>query len=311
MRREVKLALALAAFSGLVAAVGVTGWMSSQREWYKRQSKPVAQAIELTTVVVAKEQLEFGVTVTADKLEEIKWPAENVPKGSYRTVKALFDQQDDRVVLETMQASEPILTGKVTGPGQRASLSAMLGPGMHAVSIRVSDVSGVGGFVLPGDRVDIFVTRTPKGTVDKKGVEQEAYTDLLLQNMRVLAADQSADIKQATPKLVRTVTIEASLTDAQKITLASTLGDLSLILRENGSLAAVGPMARITAADLSGDSGDNSRTGILVPTNAVADAQQPVPSQPNGGDRRALAKINVVRAAVPTEYSVDRAGTEN
>ena len=78
-----------------------------------------------------------------------------------------------------------MLALKVTGAGQRATLSALVGPGMKAVTIRVNDVEGVGGFVLPGDRVDVALTRQ----IDKTS----ATTEVVLQSANVLAIDQSAD----------------------------------------------------------------------------------------------------------------------
>src|SRR5690606_23557009 len=90
----------------------------------------------------------------------------------------------NRVVLAPIEPNEPVLAAKLTGPGQRATLSALLQPGMKAVTVRVNDVEGVAGFILPGDRVDVLLTRRS----DKSG-----STDVVLQNAPVLAIDQLAD----------------------------------------------------------------------------------------------------------------------
>jgi len=86
MRREYILALGLASMSGIMAVIGVNDWMSSEYARIMQQQKPAEPAIEMTTVVVAKEDLAFGAVVTKDKLQEAEWPAKNVPTGSFRKV---------------------------------------------------------------------------------------------------------------------------------------------------------------------------------------------------------------------------------
>jgi pilus assembly protein CpaB len=135
-------------------------------------------------------------------------------------------------VLSPIEPNEPVLSWKITGPGERATLSAVVDEGMRAMSISISDVHGVTGFVLPGDRVDFMLTR-------------DGYTDILLQNIRILAIDQRAD----QPTSGRTATVEVNTIDAQKLTLAQTAGTLSLALRAAGSVEAAAPR-RITMSDL-------------------------------------------------------------
>jgi pilus assembly protein CpaB len=112
---------------------------------------------------------------------------------------------------------------------------------MRAVGIRVNDVVGVGGFVLPGDRVDVLFTRT--------GSNEMPATDVLIQNTRVLAVDQIADEKNTEPTVAKVVTIEVNAVDAQKIALAQTLGALTLSLRSAGSLDQA-PARRIVSQEL-------------------------------------------------------------
>ncbi|RVA24273.1 Flp pilus assembly protein CpaB, partial [Mesorhizobium sp. M7D.F.Ca.US.004.03.1.1] len=136
---------------------------------------------------------------------------------------------------------------KITGPGQRATLSAVRGEGMKAVSIRVNDVLGVAGFVFPGDRVDVLLTRTERGDGDDK-----SFVDVLLQSMKVLAVDQVADVSKDSPTVVKSVTLEASTKDAQKLTLAAGAGQLSLALRQ--AAASKGETTeRVTLSDLTGE----------------------------------------------------------
>src|SRR5262249_15759629 len=118
---------------------------------------------------------------------------------------------------------------KITGPDQRATLSALVKPGMKAVTIRVNDVEGVGGFVLPGDHVDIVLTRQ----VEKGNPTRQ----VVLQNTRVLAVDQTADERAAKATVAKSVTLEVDTVDAQKLWLASSVGSLSLLLRKAGETA--------------------------------------------------------------------------
>ena len=111
------------------------------------------------------------------------WPDNALPAGAFGKIADLTSGK--RVVLMPIDINEAILASKITGPGQRATLSAMLSDGMKAVTIRVNDVEGVAGFVLPGDRVDVVLTRA--------GEKNNAVNDVVLQNVRVLAVDQFAD----------------------------------------------------------------------------------------------------------------------
>ena len=136
----------------------------------------------MQTIVVAKQPLRFGTELTAAVLKEVPWPEASMPTGAFHKISDVL-HGGRRVVLTAIEPNEPVLSLKITGPGQRATLSALVKPGMKAVTIRVNDVEGVGGFVLPGDRVDVVLTRQ----IDKGS----ASTEVVLQNARVLAVDQS------------------------------------------------------------------------------------------------------------------------
>ena len=162
-----------------------------------------------------------------------------MPTGAFAKISDLMSA-GRRVVLTAIEANEPILSSKITGPGQRATLSAMIADGMRAVTIRVNDVDGVAGFVLPGDRVDVALTRQ----ADKNNTN-----DVVLQNVKVLAIDQIADERTDKPSIARAVTLEVNSTDAQKLALASTVGTLSLMLRRAGEAKAA-DTRRVTLGDL-------------------------------------------------------------
>jgi pilus assembly protein CpaB len=210
---------------GLIAVFLAQAWLNSQAEMRARSLDAQKKPIATQTIVVAAKSLRYGNELTAQSLREIAWPQEMRPAGSFATIAEVLGE-GKRVVLTAIEPNEPVLAVKITGPGQRATLSALVRPGMKAVTIRVNDVDGVGGFVLPGDHVDVSLTRQ----IDK----ENASTQVVLQNVRVLAIDQVADERQANPAVAKSVTLEVDTTGAQKLGLAGTIGTLSLMLRKAG-----------------------------------------------------------------------------
>jgi pilus assembly protein CpaB len=214
--------MASAAVFGLLAVFVAQAWLNHQAELRMKsldgQRKPVATR----TIVVAAKPLRFGNPLVPQSLREVAWPDGAIPAGTFASTAELL-AQGKRIVLSSFEPNEPILASKITGPGQKASLSAVIQDGMKAVTIRVNDVDGVAGFVLPGDHVDILMTRQ----ADKAA----SSTDVVLQNVRVLAIDQLADDASDKPLVVRAVTLEVDTGAAQRISLAASIGALSLALR--------------------------------------------------------------------------------
>ncbi|PVE25663.1 Flp pilus assembly protein CpaB [Microvirga sp. KLBC 81] len=243
------------------------------------------------TAVVAAQPLAFGTPLTPDNVREISWPSENIPDGAFRTVEE-FLKDGRRVALASFQKDEPILSQKVTGPNQRATLSTLIEEGKRAVSVRVDEVRGVAGFILPGDRVDVILTRGENSQSSDK-----ASADVLIQNTKVLAIDQIIDEKQEKPTIAKAVTLELDMQQAQKVVLAQGIGRLSLVLRQAGEAEAA-PARRVLASELSaGEIIEASRKEAekveekKVPLRAVALVPQPL--------------VNVIRNAVKREqYTV-------
>lgn len=199
---------------GLLAVFIAQVWLNNQASLRAKNVEP-AKAIASQTVVVAKQPLRFGTELTATMLQEVPWPSDALPNGAFAKIHDIM-AGGRRVVLSAIEANEPVLSLKITGPGQRATLSALVKPGMKAVTIRVNDVEGVGGFVLPGDRVDVVLTRQ----TDK----EKASTEVVLQNVRVLAIDQMADTSADKPTVAKAVTVEVSTDQAQRVWLRHTRG---------------------------------------------------------------------------------------
>ncbi|TGS42811.1 Flp pilus assembly protein CpaB [bacterium M00.F.Ca.ET.141.01.1.1] len=263
MRANTLIMIVLAGVFGVLAVVLANIWLASQRNAMARTDD-----VPHDTVVVAAIPLKFGDTLTEDKLREIAWPAGAVPAGAFKTTKEMLAGEGVKQALQAIGTNEPVLATKITGPGQRATLSAVLGEGMKAVSIRVNDVLGVAGFVFPGDRVDILLTRTVRGD---DGADK-SFVDVLLQSMKVLAIDQVADVSKDSPTVVKSVTLEVSTKDAQKLTLAAGAGQLSLALRQ--AAASKGEATeRVTLSDLTGEMPEDvAKRQAELEKKAAADA---------------------------------------
>jgi pilus assembly protein CpaB len=284
MKLNTIVMLGLAVAFGILAVFLTNVWIGGQQKTVAAAAAPDVVAQDF--VVVAAVPLRFGDRLTADNLREIPWPAASLPPGAFKSRKVLLDSQEGmRQVLTAIEPNEPILDWKITGPGQRATLSAVLDPGMKAVSIRVNDVLGVAGFVLPGDRVDILLTRT-------KQSDGNPYVDVLLQNVKVLAIDQTADDRSEEAEVVKAVTLEVATVDAQKLTLAAGVGQLSLALREAASNE--GEITqRVTIGDLAAGLPPVETTGAI----AAAPAPAAVPRNFN-------AQVTVTRGLERTVYDV-------
>ena len=262
---------------GLLAVFIAQAWLNNQASMQAKNMEANKKPVAMQTVVVAKEPLRFGTELTAATLKEVPWPADALPSGAYSKISDVL-HGGRRVVLTAIEKDEPVLPLKITGPGERATLSALVHKGMKAVTIRVNDVEGVGGFVLPGDRVDVVLTRQ----IDKGS----ASTEVVLQNARVLAVDQIADERAAKATVAKSVTLEVSTVEAQKVWLAASVGNLSLLLRKAGETAE-SRTRMITLKDLSGNepvNNDKNATATVVVTRAAAKQEYTVPVEGSRGD---------------------------
>jgi pilus assembly protein CpaB len=270
LRKNTIIMVGIAVVFGLLAVFVAQGWLNYQAELSRKTVAPKPQAVATRTIVVAAGPLRFGAHVMPENLREVAWPDDAIPAGTFATIAELT--QGKRIVLASIERNEPILRTKITGPGQKATLSAVIQDGMRAVTVRVNDVEGVAGFVLPGDHVDVLLTRQAERTT--------GTNDVVIQNTRVLAVDQLADDAADRPTVVRAVTLEVDTIGAQKIALAASLGNLSLMLRRAGEQHQ-DVTRRITTSDL-------TQTEVI---QRVAEGKR-------------FTKIAVTRAANRQEYNV-------
>ena len=223
------------------------------------RSPGAVREVQGAPLVVAARAIKYGEKLDAGMLSVIKVPANAVPVGAYATVAAALaaDHGGAPVALFPMSQREAVLPTKVSGPGSRPSVAAEVADGMRAYSIKIDDATGVGGLALPGDRVDVVLMRdlTPDGP-------QRSYISyVVIQNARLLGVDLNADPTSNKPASPDTATLEVSIEDSQKLSMAATLGTLSLALRRNGE-AQIAEAVPLRTGDFLVGSGARSTGGV-------------------------------------------------
>jgi pilus assembly protein CpaB len=224
----------------LVAAllIAVSTALAARSVFSGGSAAPQAAAVEQVApvgpkVLVAQRALPTGTIITADSVSFQDWPKELVQDAYFLNGTADMSKLLGTVVRYPITAGQPLTQGALVSPGDRGFLAAALGPGMRAITIPVSDTSGVGGFVFPGDRVDLMLTQAVKSGSD--GEQELKAAETILRNLRVLATDQATSTEivegKSVVKTSRTVTLEVTPRIAEKISVAQSVGQLSLSLR--------------------------------------------------------------------------------
>ena len=178
-----------------------------------------ARTKDFRDVVVTNTDLSYGVKLDRAMLRVVRLPREGVPAGAFGSI----DSVQGQITKVFMSAREPVTTLKLSSKG--GGLSMLIRPDMRAVSIEVNQVSGVSGFVLPGDRVDVL------STLDPRRDGQEAFTSTLLQSVEVLAAGQKTQQNENRPLTVQSVTLLVDPRGAEMLAHAQNQGELHLVLR--------------------------------------------------------------------------------
>jgi len=215
---------------------------------YKDGGGGASHAGKMIRVVVAARDLAFGRKVLREDLQYAEWPEQSVPKGAFTDMNVLLSDKEgkgNRVTLSAVDKGEPLRQQQISGFGDKSTLSRKIGEDKRAFSLRVNDVSGVAGFLLPGDHVDVMFTRSTEGG------SGNLVTDILLQNVTILGVDQLSDEGSKKPTLARTVTMEVTPDQAQKLALAQQAGTLSLTLRNYANNAEI-TSGRVSISDLVG-----------------------------------------------------------
>ena len=213
------IALLAAIIFGLIAALSVKQYLANSQEYTRN----------LTNVVVAKVDIPLGSRLIPEQLEIAQFPANVAPPGAVSTID---DKLIGRVVLVAMQPKEPITETRLAPVGAAGGLSSVIPEGYRAMTVKVDDVVGVSGFILPGTLVDVVVTITPP----KGSGQEERISKIVLQNIKVLASGQNIDKPKDGRELdhgVRAVTLQVTPEQAEKLALAGSEGNLQLVMRNS------------------------------------------------------------------------------
>lgn len=231
----------LALVFGLACAIGVKAYLDSQAN---RPAKIIVEKAKSATVVVATHTIPHGKTIVADDVEYKEWPADMAPKGNVASVEDVIN----RAALGTFFEGEPILVTKIAS-GPLHDMSSHLKPGMRAFTIHIPTVgSGVAGFILPGNKVDVLLTVTDLPSLKETG----AMTVSLLQAVEILAVDQQTEIPTSNkmdPQQMHSVTLAVTAAQASKLALAGSKGTMNLALRNPNDQEETQP-APVTLSDL-------------------------------------------------------------
>ncbi len=273
-------------------------------------------------VLVATRALPIGTILTADAFKYQPWPKDLLDNAYHLEKETNIESLNGKVVRFTIPAGQPVTKGNIVGPGERGFLAAALTPGMRAITVSISNTSGVAGFVFPGDRVDMILTHGVGFAGDSEsGIVSDKLrvAETIMRNVRVLAIDQRTDDGQESPKSGRTVTFEVSPKFVEKISVAQTLGTISLSLRPLAENAA--ELERAIAAgeievgdDQSSDADRVMQLASMIEPNdrnptfttggevsRFASTTDPRPSTARG--RRAEASVRVYRGNKSTDVA--------
>ena len=216
-KRLIIAVLAAVAF-GLIAAVSVSRYLANAQEYTRN----------LSNVVIAKTDIEIGSRIIAEQLSVAQFPRNVAPDGTF---KQIDEKLVGRVAVVRISAREPITESRLAPEGTAAGLSAIIPEGYRAMNVRVDDVVGISGFIMPGTLVDIVVVIEPPENTQNR----ERISKIVLQNIKVLAnganLDKPKNEKEA--ERVKTVTLQVTPDQAEKLALASSEGRLQLVMRNS------------------------------------------------------------------------------
>ncbi len=279
------VAVLLGAAAAVVGYFGLTS-MANQAN--------AQQNANFRSVIVTATDLTYGVKLEKEMLRVARYPKESVPEGAFANIDSVIGQ----TTKVFMSAREPVTAIKLSSRG--GGLSMLVRPTMRASSLEVNNVSGVSGFVLPGDRVDVLTT------VDGRGVNEDAVTRTVLQNVEVLAAGQKTEQKDNKPITVQSVTLLVDPEGAETLALALHEGKIHLVLRnpDDQEVVRVNPLSTREMLDRKASA---TRTRTSAPRRSVA----PRPSPIANARPEPPAKIRVIKGATLSETPAVQDSTGN
>lgn len=217
MRNKRLIVALLAAIGfGLIAALSVSRYLSSAQAYTRN----------LNNVVVAKFDIPLGTKIVAEQLAVAQFPRDVTPEGAFPVTDGLIG----RVAVTRISAREPITESRLAPVGSAGGLSSVIPDGYRAMTVKVDDVVGISGFIMPGTLVDVVVVIDPP---KKDGGNQEKVSKIVLQNIKVLANGQNIDKPKndREAERVKAVTLQVTPEQAEKLALATNEGELQLVMR--------------------------------------------------------------------------------
>lgn len=280
------IVLGLAVIAGLIAVVMAARWMTQRTG-------------ETARLVVAERDVDLGTPLDASMLSTIAWPGAVLPEGGFREPKEL----EGRVIKSAVTRGEPILESKLAPKGTKGGLSAVISAGKRAITVRVNEVVGVAGFALPGSHVDVMVHTTVD---DARRGQGAPVSKIVLERILVLAVAQEASRDETKPKVVNAVTLEVTPAEAELLDVARSVGNLSLVLRnqiDQQSTPTLGTGKADLFQSLPATAASAPPVGAAtVPARRprVAVAALP-PAKPASAPREERTKVEVIRGVARSE----------
>ena len=268
---------------------------------YQAIQKLPLRKVEMQTVpvVVATRAIPMGTRLIADDVKVVAWPANTQVPGAFSNVPAVVD----RGVIAPIGLNEPVTTARVAGPEAGAGLPPIIPPGMRAISVRVNEVVGVAGFVLPGTRVDVLVAVADDGD-DSNRKEPMART--VVSNATVLTAGTRYDqeeSKDGKAQRSTVVTLAVLPIDGERIALAANEGKLSLVLRNPLDVDPADTTGIKLAALMKGT---GPEPVLDAPKRKMVPAKKAAPAAPVAAPAPPqIYKVEAIRAAKRTEEAVN------
>jgi pilus assembly protein CpaB len=281
----------IALLLAVLAGVGAYKFLSGQSR--------VAERARLQTVgiVVALVDIPLGSTINANQVAVSAWPKDNYPKDALADSKVVVG----RVALRDFFRGEPVVESKLVPLNKSTGLLSLKVPsGMRAFSIKVNEVVGVGGFIVPDSRVDVVVTTSPTPN------SQEKVAKIVLEDIRVLAAGQVIEQKENKPVTVNTVTLALLPEEAEKLALAGNDGVIQLVMRNFADNVLV-----LTGGSNKGRLLSSYRNAPLMPETAPAKGEKPrrvsrkAPSPASAPPPKKAYTVEVIKGNKRTEEKVD------
>ena len=292
-RNRIMVVVGVAVLLAMLASVGAYKFLSGQSR--------VAEQARLQTVgiVVAVVDIPLGSTINANQVTVSAWPKDNYPKDAIADPKIVVG----RVALRDFFRGEPVIESKLVPLNKSTGLLSLKVPaGMRAFSIKVNEVVGVGGFIVPDSRVDVVVTTTPSQNSPEK------IAKIVLEDIRVLAAGQVIEQKENKPVTVNTVTLALLPEEAEKLALAGNDGVIQLVMRNFADNVLV-----LTGGSNKGRLLSSYRNAPLVPEAAPAKGDKPrrvsrkapSPAAASAPPPKKAYMVEVIKGNKRTEEKID------